>query len=229
MANINDEPEHLFDQVVRIGYGIEICKYLWWHDLAALACVDTQCAEAVRWQKEKGNTKAIWSQDINYHVIFRFKNINVTTNFPVKNIAIKTYKINTDNKTNTFTDQRYMRAIRQKKVIPDQYNRIIVIVLYGKYASDSDEFSYYEQEEQILVNYEDRDTILDSWKYFYAERKIGKKQKKEEQLRQERIRQEEEQKRHEEEQKRLEEEKKKRWHDKYDPILKKPNPWIKRH
>ena len=130
MANINDEPEHLFDQVVRIGYGIEICKYLWWHDLAALACVDTQCAEAVRWQKEKGNTKAIWSQDINYHVIFRFKNINVTTNFPVKNIAIKTYKINTDNKTNTFTDQRYMRAIRQKKFITDQYNIIIVILLY---------------------------------------------------------------------------------------------------
>ena len=115
-----------------------------------------------------------------------------------------------------------MRAIRQKKVIPDQYNRIIVIVLYGKYASDSDEFSYYEQEEQILVNYEDRDTILDSWKYFYAERKIGKKQKKEEQLRQERIRQEEEQKRHEEE-------RKKHWHEKYDPILQKPNPWIKRH
>ena len=229
MANIIDEPEHLFDQVVRIGYGIQICKYLWWHDLAALACVDRQCAEAVRWQKEKGNTKAIWSQDINYHVIFRFKNINVTTNFPVKNIAIKTYKINTVNKTNTFTDQRYMRAIRQKKVKPDQYNRIIVIQLYGKYASDSDEFSYYEREEQILVNYEDKDTILDSWKYFYAEQKICKKQKKEEQLRQERIRQEEEQKRLEEEQKRLEEERKKRWHDKYDPILKKPNPWVKRH
>jgi hypothetical protein len=222
MANINDEPEHLFDQVVRIGYGIEICKYLWWHDLAALACVDTQCAEAVRWQKEKGNTKAIWSQDINYHVIFRFKNINVTTNFPVKNIAIKTYTINVDNKTNTFTDMRYMRAIRQKKVIPDQYNRIIVIVLYGKYVFDSYGFSYYEQDEEILVNYEDRDTILDSWKYFYAERIIYKKQKEEEQLRQERIRQEEEQKR-------LEEERKKRWHEKYDPILQKPNPWVKRH
>ena len=51
--------------------------------------------------------------------------------------------------------------------------------------------------------------------------KIGKKQKKEEQLRQERIRQEEEQKR-------LEEERKKRWHEKYDPILQKPNPWVKR-
>jgi hypothetical protein len=58
MANINDEPEHLFDQVVRIGYGIEICKYLWRHELAALACVDRQCAEAVRWQREKGNIKS---------------------------------------------------------------------------------------------------------------------------------------------------------------------------
>jgi hypothetical protein len=146
----------------------------------------------------------------------------VTTNFPVKNIAIETYTINNDNKTNTYTDKMYMRAIRQKKVKPDQYNRIIVIQLYGKYAYDSDEFSYHERKEQILVNYEDRDTIFISWKYFYAERKICKtKQKKEEELRQERIRQEE--------QKRLEEERKKRWHEKYDPILQKPNPWVKRH
>ena len=223
MANIN-EPEHLFDQVVRIGYGIEICKYLWWHDLAALACVDKQCAEAVRWQREKGNTEAIWSQDINYHVIFRFKNINVTTNFPIKDIVIRTYKINNDHKTNTIRDKIYMRAIVEKKVTPDQYNRIIVIKLYGKLVddSDSDELSHSYLDEEILVNYEDRDTIFISWKYFYAERKIGKKQKKEEQLRLERIKQEEEQKR-------LEEERKKRWHDKYDPILKKPNPWIKRH
>jgi hypothetical protein len=226
-----DESEHLFDKVVRIGYGIEICKYLWWHDLAALACVDRQCAEAVRWQREKGNTEAIWSQDINYHVIFRFKNINVTTNFPIKDIVIRIYKINNDHKTNTIKDKRYMRAIAQKKVIPDQYNRIIVIKLYGKLVddSDSDELSHYYLDEEILVNYEDRDTIFISWKYFYSEQKI---REKEEQLRREKIRQEkirQEEIRQEEERKKQEEERKKRWHEKYDPILQKPNPWVKRH
>ena len=179
MANINDEPEHLFDQVVRIGYGIEICKYLWWHDLAALACVDRQCAEAVRWQREKGNTKAIWSRDIDYRVTFRYKDINVMSEVPIKNIEdidIKTYTIN-DRKTSTNKDKKYMRAIRKKKVILDQYDRIIVIQLNRR---------------NILVNYEDKDTILDSWKYFCGEQKIREKEKqkireKEEQLRQKRF------------------------------------------
>jgi hypothetical protein len=98
---------------------------------------------------------------------------------PIKNIediTIKTYIIN-DRKTSTNKDKKYMRAIRKKKVILDQYDRIIVIQLNGR---------------NILVNYEDIDTILDSWKYFCVEQKFREKEKqkireKEEQLRQKRF------------------------------------------
>jgi len=98
------------------------------------------------------------------------------TNKNIKDITITTKTIN-KKKTSKNKEKKYMRAIRKKKVILDQYDRIIVIQLNRR---------------NILVNYEDKDTILDSWKYFCVEQKIREKEKqkireKEEQLRQKRF------------------------------------------
>jgi hypothetical protein len=153
-----DESEHLFDKVIRIGYGIEICKYLWGHDLAALACVDRQCAEAIRWQREKGNIKTIWTRDINNHIIFKFKDTIVKIRFVIDRFEFNTYKINFSKKKKYKLEK--LDNVYYKKL--DKYNRIVQIYL-SKVWFCGDDIT-------IILNYEDAETILDSIIYFNYER-----------------------------------------------------------
>jgi len=89
-----DISEHTFDQVVRIGYGHPIISCLHEHEASALGCVNQQSAESVRWQRENGNLVPIWSEDDKERVTLRYKNINITTDFPIENIILRESKTN---------------------------------------------------------------------------------------------------------------------------------------
>jgi hypothetical protein len=100
MSDSQFEVEHNFDKVIRIGYGIEIISYLLHHEASALACVNQQCAEAVSWQRNKGNISPIFSEDNEHYLTFKFKDIYFTSYFKVISIVIQTIEI--DIKTHEF-------------------------------------------------------------------------------------------------------------------------------
>ena len=49
--------EHIFDNVVRIGYGNLLLTFLTIHDAKKLSLVDRQCALAVYWQRSNENLR----------------------------------------------------------------------------------------------------------------------------------------------------------------------------
>jgi hypothetical protein len=93
MSDSQFQVEHSFDKVVRIGYGIELISFLLPHEAYALACVNQQCAEAVRWQKNKGNISPIFSEDNKHFLTFKFNDIYFTSYFKVISIVLQTIEV----------------------------------------------------------------------------------------------------------------------------------------
>jgi len=215
-----NEDEHTFDKVIRIGYGRPIISYLYAHDASALGCVNQQCAEAVRWQREKGNIVSIWSEDENHHVTLRYKNVNLTTNFPVDSISLKVLKINTEDRN--FRNWKYIRMIKNGEITLDHSSKIYIITFYGDYIEEDDGdgygFGHYTDQKEIVVNYSDAMVYYNTYKQFQKERKLRRAKEEAEKKRLEAIR--------------LEEEKKRIYLEKHTfhipaKYLNKPNPWKK--
>jgi len=215
-----NEDEHTFDKVIRIGYGRPIISYLYAHDASALGCVNQQCAEAVRWQREKGNLDPVWSEDDNHHVTIRYKNVNVTTDFPVFTVGLEAIKI--DPKKENFRNWKYIQMIKEGKITLDRKNMIYIINLYGDYEEEDDGdgygFGYYIHRKEVVVNYADSKVYYDTYMYFKKVRKIRRAKEEAEKKRLEAIR--------------LEEEKKRLYLEKHTfripaKYMDKPNPWKK--
>jgi len=214
------EVEHLFDQIIRIGYGLPVISFLYAHDASALGCVNHQSAEAVRWQREKGNLVSVWSENDQGHVTLRYKNVNVTTNFPVSTVSLKTIKI--DITKRELHHYRYRQMINDGKITLDHKNMIYIITLYGEYLEDDDGdgygFGHYTHQKEVVVNKADSKVYYDTYMHFKKIRQIRREKKEAEKKRLEAIR--------------LEEEKKRIYLEKHTiripaQYMNKPNPWKK--
>ena len=214
------QDEYTFDKVIRIGYGLPVISFLYAHEASALGCVNQQCAEAVRWQREKGNLVPIWSEDDNHHMTLRYKDVNVTTNFPVSSVSLKTIKI--DLKERNFRNWKYIQMVKDGRITLDHKNMIYIITLYGDYIEEDDGdgygFGYYTHEKVVVVNMSDSKVYYDTFKYFKKMRDIRRVKEEAEKKRLEAIR--------------LEEEKKRLYKEKHTihipaQYMNKPNPWKK--
>jgi hypothetical protein len=215
-----DEIEHSFDQIIRIGYGLPIISFLFAHEASALGCVNKQCAEAVRWQREKGNLVFVWSENDNHHVTLRYKDVNVTTNFPVFSVSLKTIKI--DLKERNFRNWKYIQMVKDGRITLDHKNMIYIITLYGELVEEDDGdgygFAHYTHQKEIVVNKADSKVYYDTYMYFKKMREIRRAKEEAEKKRLEAIR--------------LEEEKKRLYLEKHTiripaQYMQKPNPWKK--
>ena len=217
MSNSQDE-EQTFDKVIRIGYGLPVISFLYAHEASALGCVNQQSAEAVRWQREKGNLVPVWSEDDQGHVTLRYKNVNVTTNFPVSTVSIKTIKI--DLTIRSMRNWKYRTMIDNGEITLDQSNKIYVITFYGNFNDDGYGYGngYYDHEKEVVVYKGDSKVYYDTYMHFKKIRQIRREKEDAEKKRLEAIRAEEEKKR-------LYLEK----HTIHIPAqyMNKPNPWKK--
>jgi hypothetical protein len=209
-----NEQENTFDKVIRIGYGLPVISFLYSHEASAFGCVNQQSAEAVRWQREKGNLVSVWSEDENHHVTIRYKDVNITTNFPVISISMKSIKIERNNIHQSF---KYIQKIRNGEITVHN-DRIYVIKLYGKYHDDGYGFGYYEKEKEVIVNYADAKIYKDTFIPFKKQRQILRAKEEAERKRLDDIR--------------AEEEKKRIYLEKHTiripaQYMNKPNPWKK--
>ena len=176
MSSSHDEVEneHQFDKIIRIGYGLQVISFLYAHEASALGCVNQQCAEAVRWQREKGNLIPIWSEDNQGRITLQYKNVNVTTNFPVIYISLKTIKI--DLTKRDFSHWKYRQMIKNGEIILDKNNNIYVITLSGNYIEEDDGYGFgnghYEHQKEIVVNKADSKVYYDAYMHFKKIRKI---------------------------------------------------------
>jgi hypothetical protein len=218
------ENEHPFDPIIRLGYGLPIISFLYAHDASALGCVNQQCAEAVRWQREKGNLIPIWSEDDKGCITLQYKNVNITTNFPVIYISLKTITI--DLIKRDFRHFNYRQMIKNGEITLDQNNKIYVITLSGNYI-DHDGYGngYYEHQKEVVVYKGDSKVYYDTYKHFKKIRQI--RLDREEAIR---VAAEAEKKRLDAI--RLEEEKKRLYLEKHTiripaQYMNKPNPWKK--
>jgi hypothetical protein len=212
-----DEVEQTFDKVIRIGYGLPVISFLYAHEASALGCVNQQCAEAVRWQREKGNLLPVWSENDQGHVTLQYKNVNVTTNFPVISISIKTIKI--DLTIRSMKNWKYRRMIDNGEITLDQNNKIYVITFYGIF-NDVDGYGngYYNHEKEVIVSKDDSKVYYETFMHFKKIRKIRREKEEAEKKRLEEIR--------------MEEEKKRLYLEKHTiripaQYMNKPNPWKK--
>jgi hypothetical protein len=213
-----DEVEQTFDQVIRIGYGHPVISYLYAHEASALGCVNQQCAEAVRWQREKGNLVPVWSEDDQGHVTLRYKNVNITTNFRVFHIHATTVKI--DLTIRNMKNWKYRKMIDNGEITLDKNNKIYVITFIGL-IYDADGYlgpKYYNHRKEVIVSKDDSKVYYDTLIYFKKIREIRRKKEEAEKQRLEAIR--------------LEEEKKRLYLEKHTiripaEYMNKPNPWKK--
>jgi len=188
MANFED----FFDEIIRIGYGKAIIPFLFPNEANALGCVNKQCAEAVRWQREKGNIAPIWHEDKNHHVSVWTKNGIIKSNFPVGSISMKSYNMS---KLDKFDILKYTNKIRSLNMVLDESNKFYVIKLNGKYEDDGYGFGGYSHVKEIIVDYSFAKVYFNSYKFFKIERQIRREKEKAEEKRLEEIKAEEERKR----------------------------------
>jgi hypothetical protein len=174
-----DQTEHPFDQVVRIGFGLPVIKYLFEHEASALACVNQQSAEAVRWQREKGNLVPVWSEDDKGHVTLRYNNKNITTDFPVIKISLKTLRIDPKSMDQSFTKYNHLIS---NGTITVTNNKIYVITFYGKFIKDDDDdpygrTGYYSRQKDVVIDYAYAKFYYDTSIPFKKQHKINRDMK----------------------------------------------------